>query len=316
MGTPEIAADVLNELLLMKDKAEIVGVFTQPDKPVGRKQILTPSPVKELALKEGIPVFQPRRIKKEKPVEQLKMLEPELIVVTAYGQILSEEILNIPPLGCINMHASLLPKYRGAAPIQWSIVRGEEMTGVTAMQMDKGMDTGDILIQKEVRISPDETEETLLQKLSSAGSLLIREVVQRLADGEKLPRRIQEEEQATYAPIIVKEDGLIDWNKSAISIDRMVRGFHVWPGAYTFFEDKKLTILEASVRETSSGRMPGAILAEEAGGKKPRFLVQTGEGILEIMKLQLQGKKAMAAADFLRGVRQIPEKLGEDHDLV
>ena len=284
MGTPEIAADVLKELLSMKDKAEIVGVFTQPDKPVGRKQILTPSPVKELALSEGIPVFQPRRIKKERPVQQLKDLNPDLIVVTAYGQILSEEILNIPPHGCINMHASLLPKYRGAAPIQWSIVRGEKVTGVTAMKMDKGMDTGDILLQKEVEI---------------------------------LPQIRQEEEKATYAPIIVKEDGLIDWNRPAQDIDRMIRGFHVWPGAYSFFEDKKLTLLEARIREAENpSAIPWTILAEEATGKKPKFLVQTGDGILEITKLQLQGKKAMAAADFLRGVRQIPEKLGVINDLV
>jgi methionyl-tRNA formyltransferase len=317
MGTPEIAADVLKELLSMKDKAEIVGVFTQPDKPVGRKQILTPSPVKELALSEGIPVFQPRRIKKERPVQQLKDLNPDLIVVTAYGQILSEEILNIPPYGCINMHASLLPKYRGAAPIQWSIVRGEKVTGVTAMKMDKGMDTGDILLQKEVEILPDETEETLLHKLSKAGSLLIRETVEKLADGQILPQIKQEEEKATYAPIIVKEDGLIDWNQPAEDIDRMIRGFHVWPGAYSFFEDKKLTLMEARVRETENpSAVPGTILAEEATGKKPKFLVQTGDGILEITKLQLQGKKAMAAADFLRGVRQIPEKLGVIHDLV
>ncbi|MBQ7059182.1 MAG: methionyl-tRNA formyltransferase [Firmicutes bacterium] len=313
MGTPDIAADVLKELLGMKEISEIVGVFTQPDKPVGRKQILTPSPVKELALSEGIPVFQPRRIKKEKPVAELKALDPDLIIVTAYGQILSEEILNIPPMGCINMHASLLPKYRGAAPIQWSIVRGEKMTGVTAMQMDKGMDTGDILLQKEVEICPDETEESLLQKLSLAGRGLIREVVEKLAEGQSLPREKQEESKATYAPIIVKEDGLIDWGKSAGDIDRMVRGFHVWPGAYTSFEGKKLTILESGISTETKDPAPeaGSIYPEAAAGKKPRFLVQTGCGVLEIRKLQLQGKKAMASADFLRGVRQIPEKLGE-----
>lgn len=313
MGTPDIAADVLKELLGMKEISEIVGVFTQPDKPVGRKQILTPSPVKELALSEGIPVFQPRRIKKEKPVAELKALDPDLIIVTAYGQILSEEILNIPPMGCINMHASLLPKYRGAAPIQWSIVRGEKMTGVTAMQMDKGMDTGDILLQKEVEICPDETEESLLQKLSLAGRGLIREVVEKLAEGQSLPREKQEESKATYAPIIVKEDGLIDWGKSARDIDRMVRGFHVWPGAYTSFEGKKLTILESGISTETKDPAPeaGSIYPEAAAGKKPRFLVQTGCGVLEIRKLQLQGKKAMASADFLRGVRQIPEKLGE-----
>ena len=322
MGTPGIAADVLRKLLQMGGNVEIVGVFTQPDKPVGRKQVLTPSAVKELAVSEGIPVFQPRRIKKEKPVAQLKELAPDLIVVTAYGQILSQEILDIPPLGCINMHASLLPAYRGAAPIQWAIVNGETMTGVTAMQMDKGMDTGDILLQKEVAIDPEETEETLLKKLSAAGADLIGEVVEKLLRGETLPRIRQDEALATYAPIIVKEDGLVDWKKPAAVIDRKVRGFHEWPGAYTFFEGKKLTILEASVLSEEAGPQArislsaGTLIAEEAAKKKPRFLVRTGEGILEIRRLQLQGKKEMAAADFLRGIRQIPEKLGETDVLV
>lgn len=315
MGTPDIAARVLRTILEMGGPAEgieVVGVFTQPDKPVGRKQILTPPPVKSLALEAGIPVYQPRRIKRPGPIQTLRDLQPDLIVVTAYGQILSQEILDIPPMGCINMHTSLLPAYRGAAPIQWAIVRGESMTGVTAMRMDAGMDTGDILLQKEVPIDPSETEESLYDKLSEAGSELIRETLERLLAGEELPRTRQEEERATYAPIIRKEDGLVDWRDSALAIDRKVRGFHEWPGAYAFMEGRQLSILSSKVWEAEDGQKdlePGTILQEAATGKRPRFLVASGDGILEILSLKLQGKKPMAAADFLRGMRSLPEKL-------
>ncbi len=314
MGTPEIAASVLKAVLEMQQAGadlQVTGVFTQPDKPVGRKQVMTPPPVKVLALEQGIPVFQPRRIKRPIPVEKLRALAPDLILVTAYGQILSQEILDIPPLGCINMHASLLPSYRGAAPIQWAIANGEKVTGVTAMQMDAGMDTGDILLQKEVEITPEETEETLYEKLSEAGSEVIRETLEKLLRGEKLPARKQEESLATYAPIIRKEDGIVDFTRSAASIDCKIRGFHVWPGASCLMEGKKLTLIAARPLPDEEGQKPapGAILKEYAVGKKPRFLVQCGQGILEILTLQLQGKKAMAASDFLRGIRALPDQL-------
>lgn len=300
MGTPEIAASVLQAVHELP--VEIVGVWTQPDKPVGRKQILTPPPVKVLAEQYGLPVYQPQRIKRKTEVQRLQELQPDLILVTAYGQILSEEILAIPPLGCINMHASLLPRYRGAAPIQWAIVNGEKETGVTAMMMDCGVDTGDMLLRRAVPIEPEETAQSLYQKLASEGAALMQEVVRRLLAGETLPREKQPEEQATYAPMIQKEDGLIDWSQSAQQIEQKMRGFAPWPGVYTHLDGKKLSILEAQAAlEAAEPQKPGTVLEEGLQGKHPRFLVQTGRGVLEVKQLQLQGKKAMAAEAFLRG---------------
>lgn len=302
MGTPEIAASVLQAVHELP--VEIVGVWTQPDKPVGRKQVLTPPPVKVLAEQYGIPVHQPQRIKRKAEVLALKELKPDLILVTAYGQLLSEEILNIPPLGCINMHASLLPAYRGAAPIQWAIVNGETKTGVTAMMMDKGMDTGDMLLRREVAIDPQDTAQSLYEKLAEEGAALIKEVIERLLKGEQLRREKQKEEEATYAPIIQKKDGLIDWAQSAKNIEQKVRGFSQWPGAYTFLEDKKLTILEAEIIEEPEQKnaLPtGAVIQKGLQEKKPVLLVQTGDQVLKIKRLQLQGKKAMDADAFLRG---------------
>jgi len=297
---------------------EIVGVWTQPDKPVGRKQVLTPPPVKVLAEQYGIPVYQPERIKRKAAVAELEALKPDLILVTAYGQLLSEKILNIPTLGCINMHASLLPKYRGAAPIQWAIVNGEKETGVTAMMMDKGMDTGDMLIKRTVTIAKDDTAETLYDKLAEEGGVLIKEVVSRLLAGETLPREKQNDEEATYAPIIQKEDGLIDWNRSAQQIEQMVRGFYSWPCAYTSLDDKKLTVLKAHVlgedeRLALNGDLEieaGSVLAAGLAGKRKKLLVHTGDGVLQIDQLQLQGKKAMEADAFLRGCDLTGKKLG------
>ena len=326
MGTPEIAESVLRAVLSLEEtcgeSCRVVGVFTQPDKPVGRKQVLTPPPVKVLAEERGIPVFQPKRIKRPVPVQQLKDLEPDLIVVAAYGQILSQEILDIPKYGCINVHTSLLPAYRGAAPIQWAIVNGESMTGVTTMLMDAGMDTGDILLQQEVPIDPSETEETLYEKLSKAGSELIIRTVEKLLKGENLERFPQEEEKATYAPIIRKEDGQINWRTSAQAVDQLVRGFHLWPGAYTSFGGKKLTVLSIRVlteAETQALRetfgpftlQPGELLSPAAKGKKPRLIVGCEDSLLELTRAQLQGKKPMAAADLLRGVRELPERMEE-----
>lgn len=320
MGTPEIAAKVLEAVHELP--VEIVGVWTQPDKPVGRKQVLTPPPVKVLAEQYGIPVYQPERIKRKAAVAELEALKPDLILVTAYGQLLSEKILNIPTLGCINMHASLLPKYRGAAPIQWAIVNGEKETGVTAMMMDKGMDTGDMLIKRTVPIAKDDTAETLYDKLAEEGGVLIKEVVSRLLAGETLPREKQNDEEATYAPIIQKEDGLIDWNRSAQQIEQMVRGFYSWPCAYTSLEDKKLTVLKAHVLEEEEisalfalegdpvGKEAGSVLAAGLAGKRKKLLVHTGDGVLQIDQLQLQGKKAMEADAFLRGCDLTGKKLG------
>lgn len=310
MGTPEIAASVLEAVHELP--VEIVGVWTQPDKPVGRKQVLTMPPVKVLAQQYGIPVYQPERIKRKAAVEELRALKPDLILVTAYGQLLSEEILQLPPLGCINMHASLLPKYRGAAPIQWAIVRGEKETGVTAMMMDKGMDTGDILLSRRVKIEAQDTAETLYDKLAAAGGCVMQEVVKRLLRGEGLPREKQKEEEATYAPIIKKEDGRIDWRQSAGQIEQMVRGFYSWPCAYTELDGKKLTVLEAEALEGAAAAEPGAILEEGLAGKHRQMLVQTGDGVLKIKRLQLQGKKAMEADAFLRGNEVSGKVLGKE----
>ena len=313
MGTPEIASGVLETVLSMRadhPEIELVGVFTQPDKPVGRKQIMTPPPVKVTAEKAGIPVFQPKRIKRPSQVEILRELGPDLILVTAYGQILSQEILDIPALGCINMHASLLPKYRGAAPINWVIVNGETVTGVTAMRMDAGMDTGDMLMSREVQIAADETADTLYQKLTEEGSALIRDVMEKLLAGEELVRVPQHHEEATYAPIISKEDGLIDWTVSAHAVDCRVRGFLGWPGAYSFLDDKKCTIMKSKVVAETCGEawIPEALSLRSGEavpvlltGKRPRLVIRCGKDFLEILELQLQGKKAMDAGAFLRG---------------
>lgn len=326
MGTPEIAAGVLQEVINVASEhadVEIVGVYTQPDKPVGRKQILTPSAVKVLAMEHELGIHQPRHIKRPKTVEILKSLEPDLILVTAYGQILSQEILDIPRFGCINMHTSLLPKLRGAAPIQWAVVNGDTETGVTAMYMDAGMDTGDIIFQRTVAIEEDETADTLYQKLTAMGASMTREVLEKLLAGEELPRRKQEEAEATYAPIIVKENGLIDWTKDAHAIDCQIRGFAGWPGAYTMLEDKKLEILKAAITQVpeAEGETYGAgqVYQPALSGKHPRLIVFCGDQKddatengkwIEIRALQLQGKKPMEAEALLRGYQETIDHLG------
>ena len=324
MGTPEIARKVLSDVIALceeKPELQIQAVFTQPDKPVGRKQILTKPPVKVLAEEHEIPVYQPKRIKREKWVALLKDLAPDLILVAAFGQILSEEILAIPRFGCMNLHTSLLPKYRGAAPIQWAIVKGETKTGVTLMQMDKGMDTGDILSQEEVAIDPKETADTLYEKLSRKAGEMAKKALLLLAEGGSYTPLKQKEEEATYAPIIQKEDGRIDWHQGAKAVDCLVRGFAGWPGAYSFLEGKKVTLLETTPRvlaegvlEEKEGSMEpverlrdGAIVSALAGGKHPRFLVRSKDGLVEILRLQMEGKKPMDAEAFLRGIRSLPE---------
>ena len=299
MGTPDFAAEILKAL--RQCPVELQAIFTQPDRPVGRRQVMTPPAVKVLAEEYGLPVYQPERIKRVRWVEELRSLAPDLIVVAAYGQILSREILDIPPLGCINIHGSLLPRYRGAAPIQWCIANGEEKTGVTAMQMNEGMDTGDMLLKREVPIAADETAESLFRKLADEGALLIREVVERLLAGEVLPREKQDEAQATYAPILKKEDGLIDWSRPAKEISCRIRGFYPWPGSYTYWQGQKLLIEEACPLEEEGEGEPGAVQPGLSGGKQTRLLVQTGKGLLQIKRLQPQGKKSMEAEAFLRG---------------
>lgn len=295
MGTPDYAVPVLKAAV--EAGHEIVAVYTQPDKPVGRKQILTPPPVKEYALSQSLEVLQPRRVKRPSVVEAMRAYEADLILVAAYGQILSQEILDMPKYGCINLHASLLPKYRGAAPIQRCIVNGDTVSGVTAMQMDIGVDTGDMLLKKEVEIGYEDTAEDLYEKLSAAAGVLTTEVLDILSKGDTLERIPQCHEEATHAPMLSREDGIIDWNRTAEEIYNQVRGLYPWPAAYTYLNGLKLTIWKAKViAESAEGYKPGEVIV-----RKRRMLAATGEGLLEIVNLQLQGKKQMQADAFLLG---------------
>lgn len=301
MGTPEFAVPCLNALIKADFKFNIKAVYTQPDKPVGRKQILTAPPVKELALKHEIPVFQPSKIRKNKDVfEHLNSLDLDLIIVVAYGKILPQEILDIPKYGCMNVHASLLEKYRGAAPIQWSIANGEKETGVTTMLMDAGMDTGDILLKKSIEIKLDDTTLTLSNKLSAIGADLLIETIPQLVNKTIEPIK-QDNSKATSAPIINKIDGEIKWYKSAQEIYNLSRAFTPWPSIYTIFNDTSLKITQCNVisGSTSQGYKAGQVVEVNKQG----IVVATGDGLLLITKLQLSGSKEMNATDFVRGQR-------------
>lgn len=294
MGTPDFSVPTLQTLL--DSEHEVVAVYTQPDKPKGRGNKITFPPVKELALKHDIPVYQPRRIKTEEAVKIYKEIEADIVVVIAYGQILSAEILHDKKYGCINIHASLLPKYRGAAPYQWCIINGEKETGITTMQMDEGMDTGDMLLTTKVEIEEKETAGGLHDKLSLLGGDLLIETLQKIEKGEILAKQ-QKEEEVSYAPLLKKTDGLIDWSKKAIDIERLIRGLYPWPSAFTYLQGKMCKINEASVVARNSEHEPGTVIEIDKSG----FIVQTKEGALHVEKLQLQGKKAMDAGAFLRG---------------
>ena len=297
MGTPDFAVGALRKLA--EDGHEILAVVTQPDKPQGRKMVLTPPPVKEEALRLGLTVYQPRRIRNPECVEYLKALQPEVIVVAAFGQIIPKEILDLPKYGCLNIHASLLPKYRGAAPIQWAIIDGEKETGVTMMRMDEGLDTGDMLTKVVVPIAPDETGGSLFDKLSEAGAQLMSETLKRLL-AEDIPGEKQPEESPTaYAAMIRREDGKIDWQKPAAVLERLVRGLSPWPGCVTRLNDKQLKIWKTRINPTDSGLGAGSV----CGVKPDALCVQTGDGVLEILELQLEGKKRMDAVTFLRGCK-------------
>ena len=292
MGTPDFAVAPLEALI--ENGHEVTLCVTQPDRMKGRGKEISMSPVKECALKHNIPVFQPEKIKAKEAVEELQKYEADIFVVAAFGQILSEEILYMPRLGSVNIHASLLPKLRGAAPIQWSILDGDENTGVTIMQMAKGLDTGDILSQSIVPIEED-TGESLFDKLSLEGAKLLIETLPKLERGEITPIK-QNEAKATYAQKITKEMGLINWNEDAAKIERYVRGLNSWPSAYTTCAGKTLKIWKSALRE-SNGSKPGTIEAVSAND----FTVATGNGALCISEVQLEGKKRMSVHDFLLG---------------
>ncbi len=280
MGTPEFAVPSLD--MLVREGYDIAAVVTQPDKPKGRGKKLAAPPVKEYALEKGIEVLQPEKIKTGDFVDQLRNIAPDLLVTAAYGKILSRELLDIPPLGCINVHASLLPKYRGAAPINWCIINGEKVTGVTTMLTDEGMDTGDILLKRQVEITDDMTAGELHDKLSVIGAEVLKETLIKLREGtlERIP---QNHEEATYAPMIDRSIGEIDWNKSAWEIHNLVRGTNPWPGAYTFYKGDRMKVWKTRVAEGEYTRSkPGTICKIT----KEELIVETGEGFLSILEIQ------------------------------
>lgn len=295
MGTPHFASPSLEALI--EGGYEVLAVVTQPDRPKGRKRTPTPPPVKVKAEEYGIKVYQPEKVGEESFVKVLESLAPDLLVVVAYGQILPPSVLRIPSAGCINVHASLLPKYRGAAPIQWAIINGEEKTGVTTMWMDEGMDTGDIFLQKEVAIGTDWTAIELAEVLSRVGSELLLETLKRIEAGDTI-RVPQNHAEATYAPILKREDGRIDWGDSARAIYNRIRGVQPWPGAFTFRKGVEIKIWKAEISDTGQRTEPGRVLGID---KERGILVGTGDGVLLITELQEAGKKRMSAAEYLRG---------------
>jgi methionyl-tRNA formyltransferase len=295
MGTPAFAVCTLKALL--QSPHEVVGVVTQPDRPTGRGQKVAPPPVKQLALREGIPILQPLTMKDPALLEALAGWKPTAIVVAAFGRLLPKVMLGLPSKGCINVHASLLPRYRGASPIQWAIIRGERETGVTTMLMDEGMDTGPILLQERVPIAPEDTASTLSAKLAVAGGRLLVETLTRLENGTVVPQP-QNHALATIAPPLKKEDGLLDWSLSAVELANRVRGLQPWPSAYTYLGDKRLIIWAATVHDQPvSAAPPGTIVAVEKAG----LLVSTGSGILRITALQPANSRRMSVAEYLAG---------------
>lgn len=291
MGTPDFAVPCLARLVEISD---VVAVVTQPDRPKGRGQKLLPPPVKVFAQEHGIAVYQPVRVKAPDFVDVLRGLAPDLIVVVAFGQILSKAILSLPPLGCINVHASLLPRYRGAAPMQWAIVRGEKETGVTTMFMDEGLDTGDMLMRETLPITQAMTAAELHDAMMKLGADVLERTIFSLSEGT-LKRTPQDDALSTYAPLLDKEVGRIDWKKSAQEIHDLVRGLNSWPGAYTMLEGQKFKIWRTRLAEGTAE--PGEIVSVTKQG----LLVGTGEEMLEILELQAPSKKKMAAGDYVRG---------------
>jgi methionyl-tRNA formyltransferase len=302
-GTPRFAVPPLERLVEAGFCVQLV--VTQPDRPKGRGLELFVSPVKECAVRLGVPITQPEKIKKNEEFQaRLSSLRPDAVVIVGYGRIIPQWMLDLPPLGNINLHASLLPKYRGAAPIQWAIARGETVTGVTTMKIDAGLDTGDILLRREIAILPNDNSETLAPRMANVGADLTVETMRMLRNGEIVPRK-QDDAQATLAPILEKEDGLIDFSRGAPEILNRLRGFQPWPGAYSRFRNKNLQVWRASPFD---GALPISELRVEAD----HLLVGCGQGTaLELLELQLEGKKRISAGDFVRGYRPAPgEKLG------
>ncbi len=300
MGTPEFSVPTLNALI--QSKHEVVACYTQPDKPKGRGKKMMMTPVKELCLEHQIPVYQPKRIRHAEEVQKFKAIQADVAVVIAYGQILPHEILSHPRYGCLNIHASLLPKYRGAAPYQWAILRGEKETGITTMQMDVGMDTGDMLLKSTLNIASDETAGSLHDRLMVLGGDLILETLDGIEAGTLKPIQ-QQEDEATYAPMLKKEEGNIDWSQSAKEIEQKIRGLCPWPSAYSYFNGDLIKLWKAEVEMSPIG-----LNVEKKGigtichiDKNRGIGVCCGQGILYIQCLQEQGKKRMEIKDYLNG---------------
>ncbi|MEO2262880.1 methionyl-tRNA formyltransferase [Dorea sp. YH-dor228] len=294
MGTPDFSVGTLEALI--EAGHEVVLAVTQPDKPKGRGGKMQYPPVKEVALEHDIPVFQPKKIRDPQSIEELRKYEADVMVVIAFGQILPKEILKMTPYGCINVHASLLPKYRGAAPIQWAVINGERVSGVTTMQMDEGLDTGDMIMKTEVVLDEKETGGSLHDKLALEGAKLCVHTLKVLEEKTAVWEK-QEDSPTEYARMLDKKLGDIDWTKDAASIERLIRGLNPWPSAYTKWNSKIMKIWEADVLEGQTDQMPGTIVKVEKDG----FCVQTGTGLIKVLSLQIPGKKRMDAGAFLRG---------------
>jgi len=303
MGTPEFAVPCLEHLIL--NQYQVVAVYTQPDKPVGRGRSLAFSPVKRAALTWKLPVVQPVSLGKAEAVEQLASFHPDIMVVAAFGQTLPQSVLNIPKYGCINIHPSLLPRFRGASPVAAAILAGDDFTGVSIMLMDTGLDTGPVLTRAQISVSAFDTTGSLTVKLSQVAARVLQEVLPCWLRGELTPQS-QNEAEAVYSSPITKEEGEIDWHLPTIDIWRRVRAFHPWPGGYTRWQGRQLKIIEAvplpQERSLDAGQV--VALAPVSGGAESVFGIGTGDGVLGISKVQLEGKRAMSAAEFLRGQRQ------------
>lgn len=294
MGTPDFAVGTLEEIIAAGH--EVVLVVTQPDKPKGRGKSMQAPPVKECALEHGIEVYQPIKIREAECVEYLRKYEPDIMIVAAFGQILPKEILDMPRYGCVNVHASLLPKYRGAAPIQWAVINGDAVSGVTTMRMDVGLDTGDMIEKAEVVLAEDETGGSLFDRLSEVGAKLCVHTMQSIEEGTATYTK-QEEAEATHVGMIHKQMGNIDWKQPAVVIERLIRGLNPWPSAYTKLNGKTLKIWSSSVESGGDSKDAGKVIAVS----KKELKVQTGDGMLSLLEVQLEGKKRMDIEAFLRG---------------
>lgn len=295
MGTPEFAVPILQTLM---ESYQVVAVYTRTDKPVGRGKQIVPSPVKEFALAHDLPLEQPRTLRNGAEQHLLQSYQPDVIVVAAYGMILPKAVLDAPFKGCLNVHASLLPRWRGASPITYAILHGDTETGVTLMQMDEGLDTGAILLQRSIPLARDETTGTLTEKLARLGAELVCEGLPEYLAG-KLAPRLQDNAHATMTPLVAKEDGRMNWSKSAIFLERMVRAYQPWPTAYTLYHGEPFKILRAAVLDHTAPEIPGTVLqiGKDIG-------IATGKGVLLLHQVQLAGKRVMMAGEFARGQRE------------